>query len=423
MASMKMGTFRATLFGMWNALIFLVVIYTTFAIPLSISTHESPLDFRGRELVLTLLYVADILINLFRLQRKATFLHIEYNSLQSFYRRWLITDIIAALPLSMLGPPWLQLFRLTKIARAGFMLMILRRVKAHLSNTILFLQTLFGVAIAAHWLSCGWMHIHSLDHDLDVWTNYIDALYWTASTLTTVGYGDITPVTSIERLYAVATMIFGYSFFGYLIGSFAGILAKKDPVRERFNENLEKLTNAARYANLPLDLQRRIYEYFRYQMARRVGYDEESFIKELPAGMRAEVSLYFRKEVIEDIPIFKDAPSSFIMDIAQHLREQIIAPDEYLVRAGDHGHEMYFIAHGQVDFFDNQNDYLQTLSDGDFFGEIALFRDVPRTATARAKTYCDLYTLSKEAFDEVFRKYPEVASQIKEKAEERAHAD
>ncbi len=216
-------------------------------------------------------------------------------------------------------------------------------------------------------------------------------------------------------------MIFGYTFFGYLIGSFAGLLAKKDPIREKFNENLEKLTNAARYANLPLDLQRRIYEYFRYQMARRAGYDEESFIKDLPSSMQAEVSLYFRKEVIENISLFQGAPLSFIMEIAQHLSERIIAPEEYIFKEGDTGSEMYLIAHGSIGFWNrDESTRLSTLRDGDFFGEIALFRDIPRTATARAETFCDLYALSQEAFEMVFLRYPDIADQIRIKAEERA---
>lgn len=403
--------------GVWNAVILGVVLYTTFEIPRAVSIQESAVDYRNRELFLTLLYTADILINLVRLRTKATFLHVEYNALRGFYRRWVLTDILAALPLAFIfGMPWLQLFRLAKVVKAIFKLQIIKRIKARHANAILLLQTLLGVAIMTHWLSCGWIRIRGLDHDLDAWTNYIDALYWTASTLTTVGYGDITPITSAERVYAVATMIIGYSFFGYLIGSFAGILANKDPIRARFEQNLEKLTNAARYANLPLDLQRRIYEYFRYQMTRRVGYDEESFINELPPNMRAEVSLHFRKEVIEDLSIFKDAPPAFIMEIAQHLHERIIAPGESLFMVGDTGNEMFFIAHGEIEILDRHGTILRVLDDGDFFGEIALFREIPRTATARAKTYCDVYCLSKSAFDSVFGKHPDIAAQIQKKA-------
>lgn len=410
------------LYGAWDVFIVIVTTYTTVAIPLSVAIYESGQIYYDRELFLTVVYVSDVLISFLRIKRKASFIHLEYNAMKVYYRRWIVADIIAALPLAALfGVPWLQLFRLTKIAKVVYLIQIFRRIKAHFTNTILLMQFLYWAAIATHWLSCGWIRIHGLDHDVDVETNYIDALYWTVSTMTTVGYGDITPVTSLERLYAIITMIFGYSFLGYLIGSFASILTKKDPIKEKYTQNMEKLTNAARYANLPLDLQRRIYDYFNYQMTRRVGYDEESFINELPPGMRGEVSLYFRKEVIENIYLFTDAPQSFIMEIAQQLRERIVAPDDYVFKAGDQGQQMFLIAHGSVSVFsEDETQLYRTLSEGDFFGEIALFQDSPRTATVKANTYCDIYSLGKLTFEKTLEQYPEIAAKIKEKATQRS---
>lgn len=410
------------LYGAWDVFIVIVTTYTTVVIPFSVAIFESDQIYLNREFFLTAVYVSDVLISLLRIKQRASFIHLEYNAMKVFYRRWIIADIIAALPLSAIfGISWLQLFRLAKIAKVVYLIQIFRLIKANFMNTILLMQFLYWAAIATHWLSCGWIRLHGLDHDVDVYTNYVDALYWTISTMTTVGYGDITPVTSLERIYAIITMIFGYSFFGYLIGSFASILTKQDPIREKYNQNMEKLTNAARYANLPLDLQRRIYEYFNYQMTRRVGYDEESFINELPPGMRGEVSLYFRKEVIENIYLFADAPQSFVLEIAQQLRERIVAPDDYVFKSGDHGQQMFLIAHGSVNVFNEDETQLyRTLSEGDFFGEIALFQDVPRTATVKANTYCDIYSLSKLTFEKTLKQYPEIAAKIEEKAAQRS---
>ena len=410
------------LYGTWNILVVIAVTYCTVSIPFSVAIFESANVFIFRESLLTLIFTLDILISLMRLRRKETYIHIEHSALQAFYQRWMFVDILAAIPFSFLfGVPWLQLIRLVKIIKVVFLIQVLRQLMAHISNLILMLQLLFWATIATHWLSCGWISLRGLDHDLNLTTNYIDAVYWTVTTLTTVGYGDTTPASTNEKLYAILTMIFGYSFFGYLIGSFAGILSKKDPIREKYNENLEKLTNAARYANLPLDLQRRIYEYFRYQMTRRVGYDEESFINELPSSMRGEVSLYFRKEVIENVSLFNDAPQQFILDIAQQLHETIAAPEEYIFKAGDYGKQMFLIAHGSVEVYNQEeNQLLRTLSEGDYFGEIALFQDIPRTATVKAATYCDLYSLNKQMFEATLQDYPQIASRIREKAVRRS---
>ena len=60
-----------------------------------------------------------------------------------------------------------------------------------------------------------------------------------------------------------------------------------------------------------------------------------------------------------------------------------------------------------------------TLTNGDFFGEIALLLSQPRTASIRALDYCDLYALSKETFDRVLGHYPDFAKHIQSIARQR----
>jgi voltage-gated potassium channel len=81
---------------------------------------------------------------------------------------------------------------------------------------------------------------------------------------------------------------------------------------------------------------------------------------------------------------------------------------------------MYFIGHGTVEVLsaDGRSIYA-TLTDGDFFGEIALLFSQPRTASIRALGYCDLYALSKETFDRVLSHYPDFAGHIQDIARQR----
>ena len=380
---------------------------------------------RYQEFFLTILYTADIIITQIRLRKQTNTVIFEQAALQSFNRRYLIFGIIASLPLaSLFSQPLLQLGRLFKLIKVVHLIALVRRVSLSLANNLLLAQILYWTLIATHWLSCGWLLIRGFDNDIDAFSNYVGALYWTTATLTTVGYGDVIPVSDQERLYAVFTMIFGYSLFGYLIGSVAGILSKKDPAEEKYKNSLEKLANAVKYANLPLSLQQRIYSYFTYVYARRVGYDEKSFTEELPPSLRAEVSMHFREEVIERVSLFKEAPPEFILDIAEHLTEQIIPPGDCIFHAGETGHSMYLIARGKVGIYlEDSSEPVRILTDGDYFGEIALFEDSIRTATVRAETYCDLYTIDKKTFDRVFARYPSIATRIREEAEIRVQSN
>ena len=325
------------LFGLWNGLIVLVTTFGSFIIPFSL-VHEDPNTmFYYRETALTFLFGFDILFSLNRLKTNQSIQLFEINILRSYYKRWLFLDIIAAIPFALFLPfPILEYLRFFKLVKVAYLAFILARTHLHFSSALLVAQVIYWTMLLTHWLSCGWLYIKGMAGNVST-SDYIQSLYWTVSTLTTVGYGDITPENDKQRLYAVVTMILGYSLMGYLIGSIAGILSKKNPAWESYLQNLEQLTNATRHAKFPLELQKRIHAYFLYKMERGFGYDESSFINELPQGLRAEVSLHFRQEIIEEVPLFKDAPEGFILEIAQHLTEQIIPAGDCIFKEGDPG--------------------------------------------------------------------------------------
>ena len=406
------------LFGAWNFLIVVISTIGSFIIPFSLVIQSPNETFYQREIILTILFTLDIVFSKNRLKANQSVQLFEVSILRSYYRRWFVLDVIAAIPFALFLPwPILEYLRFFKLVKVGYLAVILARTHIHFSNTLLVAQVIYWTLLLAHWLSCGWIYIRGLAGSAST-SEYVGALYWTVSTLTTVGYGDVTPNSDAERLYAIVTMILGYSLMGYLIGAIAGILAKKNPSWEKYLQNLEQLTNAARHAQLPLDLQQRIHSYFLYKMERGIGYDESSFIEELPQSLKAEVSLHFRQEIIEKVSLFKDAPHEFILEVAQHLNEHIVAAGDCIFSKGDPGDKMYFISRGIVHVYkDSSKLPITTLKAGDYFGEISLFNQIPRTATVKASTYCDLYSLNRDIFRQIFNRYPAVQAKISQKAE------
>jgi voltage-gated potassium channel len=336
--------------------------------------------------------------------------------------RWIMaTDLIAALPASaLLGNPSLGLLGVLKLVKVALYMHLWRQRELRIAARLLLVFTLFWLALCGHWISCGWLALRTPAPELDPPAAYVDAVYWTVTTVTSVGYGDVVPETLPQKVFAIVTMVVGLAFFGYIVGVIASTLSKRDPATLRFTEAVEQLSQAARYWKLPRDVERRIYDYHFYVWKKRLGYDEAHFLKTLPSALKAEVALYLKSEVLDKVELFQDADPEFLRDVALRLRPEVLVPGERVVEEGEEGDEMYFVVRGELEVVSRSGTILARLSGGDFFGEIALFTDAPRTATVRALTYCDVYVLSRSAFRYLTRKYPDVHSGIEELARIRA---
>lgn len=102
-------------------------------------------------------------------------------------------------------------------------------------------------------------------------------------------------------------------------------------------------------------------------------------------------------ELLRANPIFASLPPSTLEQVA-HALEDVRAPaGEEIVRQGDHGDRFYLVKDGALEVFVD-GELVQSLGPGDSFGEIALLRDVPRTATVEARTDVVLYALDRRHF-------------------------
>jgi MFS family permease len=101
--------------------------------------------------------------------------------------------------------------------------------------------------------------------------------------------------------------------------------------------------------------------------------------------------------LLRTMPLFKPLPATTIDELALKLIPVRADAGTEIVREGDHGDRFYVIESGEVDVSAN-GEHLGTMGAGDHFGEIALLRDVPRTATVTAKGEVSLYALERDEF-------------------------
>lgn len=400
----------------WDLLISFCTIVIAIVIPLQIIFDlHFHVEFKSIINVIGILFILDIPINFYKYSNSiGQYSIIEKSKLSDYFKVWFTIDLIAAIPLTLIftSPyiPMLMLIKLLKLFK--FMNQTLRK---YIKYALLLRLIFFGVLafIFVHWIACGWILIRGVDLHLAKYTNYINSLYWTVTTLTTVGYGDIAPTNNNEKLFSILIMIMGVGFYGYLIGNIATILTKRDPSKEKYLENMENLNALTMYRKVPSELEARIRDYYTYIWHKKLGTSESSVLDDLPDSLRGELSLHLKKEVIDSINLFKDTGEEFRKEISIYLKPMVLTPGDIIFKEGDEGNKMYFVIQGNLEVLSSDKTIAE-LKSGDFFGEIALFRNSKRNATIKAKSYCDLYYLHKNAFDYAVNKYEGIKDEIEE---------
>ena len=186
-----------------------------------------------------------------------------------------------------------------------------------------------------------------------------NALWWAVITLTTVGYGDVVPVTNLGKVLGGIVAILGLCMFALP----ASILASG------FTEEMRR----------------------------------HAFIKNWG--------------LVSKVPFFNGLNAGQIAEIAELLKPYIALKGQTIIREGEIGESMYFIVSGEVEGRHAGNKFL--LKAGDFFGEIALLDRSPRTATLKATMRCQLLTLGVRDFQKFIGSSPELMPTIRKMAEER----
>ncbi|HTW36314.1 MAG TPA: cyclic nucleotide-gated ion channel [Rhizomicrobium sp.] len=190
-----------------------------------------------------------------------------------------------------------------------------------------------------------------------------DAMWWALETLTTVGYGDVVPVTGLGRVVAGVTMIAG-----------VGLLA------------------------LP------------------VGIVATGFVSTIH---RRDFVVTFA--MLSRVPLFRGFSAVVLSEIMNLLRAQSIGAGGIISARGERAAAMYFVVSGEVDV--ELEDRRVGFGPGDFFGELALLRDTMRGANVIARTPTRLLTLSAEDFASLMQKHPALQERLKNAAAFKAFTD
>lgn len=447
MTKLKIPIFHpdGKLIRLWEILIVSITVYNAFLIPFSISFQKR---FDGIWILLYLIGDAILIADIFLRFHLGYFDYGEYikdpKKIAKRYRSQLLSrHLIASFPGDLIPQIWhsnslyiVALWRLPRLLRLPQFYRVFNKWEININidpTLIRMCKLLISIALITHWVACGWFFIGSLESNFqESWlikeslesasirAQYITCLYWAITTLTTVGYGDIAPSTEIERIFTLMVMFLGISMYAYTIGNVSSLISNLDAAKARYRQKLDQMKIYMRENKIPHKLQQKIGEYYQYIWIENRYLRDYDILEELPYPLKTKLALQLHKEVIEKVPIFKGSTPQFIEEIVMALKPEILPPNEYIIREGNLGNEMYFLKRGLVQVFSEKTGSIYgNMEAGTFFGEIALVYKQQRTTSILTLTYCELFVLHKDDFQKVLEHYPDFASHVIKIAKER----
>ena len=147
------------------------------------------------------------------------------------------------------------------------------------------------------------------------------SVYWSFQTITTVGFGDISIMTSNEYMIAVFWMFAGVSFYSYTVGSVAGIIAAMDTKAAILSNKLTTLNGYAERIKLPEDTSVRISRFLENDSKDQNSLvEQESLQAELPAVLRLELMTFTHSSMINRITFLRDKNADFLWKVLPLLK-------------------------------------------------------------------------------------------------------
>ncbi|XP_075286878.1 voltage-gated inwardly rectifying potassium channel KCNH7 isoform X10 [Opisthocomus hoazin] len=443
--------------AVWDWLILLLVIYTAIFTPYSAAFLLNDSEERKRrecgyscsplnvvDLIVDIMFIIDILINF-----RTTYVNQNEEVVSDpakiaihYFKGWFLIDMVAAIPFDLLifgsgSEETTTLIGLLKTARLLRLVRVARKLDRYSEYGAAVLMLLMCIfALIAHWLACIWYAIGNVERPylahkigwLDslgeqlgkhynksdassgpsIKDKYVTALYFTFSSLTSVGFGNVSPNTNSEKIFSICVMLIGSLMYASIFGNVSAIIQRLYSGTARYHMQMLRVKEFIRFHQIPNPLRQRLEEYFQHAWTYTNGIDMNMVLKGFPECLQADICLHLNQNLLQNCKAFRGASKGCLRALAMKFKTTHAPPGDTLVHCGDILTALYFVSRGSIEIL-RSDIVVAILGKNDIFGEMVHLYAKPGKSNAdvRALTYCDLHKIQREDLLEVLDMYPE----------------
>ena len=383
----------------FDSLLLFFSLFSVLFIPLHLAERkyfckEENILYKSFQLITEILFIIDLIISFFRSYYNYEYkkITLTYKIIKYYLKHGFFLDFISAFPSYTINKKlcnernyYSNKYSLTTKEIIGTVILFLKvfkvlKVLSHKKNKFiellyektsdnLFFEQILNTSIYSlkifsflHSLICchifigeqrtpNWMiHINIQNENLLV--KYLSSFYFLIETLTTVGYGDVICISSIEIFFQLILLSIGivsYSFIITKFGNYINTRRKEEIELQEKKIQLEQIR--IQYPSMPFKLYIKIQDFLVKKSYKKANKKNEikNLVNNLPEQLRNEMLLIINKDIIDNFIIFKDCKNTdFIIKIISCFTQTICRKESILIKEGDPVENIIFVKDGRL---------------------------------------------------------------------------
>ncbi|KAF8042779.1 hypothetical protein BT93_A1185 [Corymbia citriodora subsp. variegata] len=328
-------------YRIWENFLVLLVVYNAWASPFEFGFLEKPKALLSiTDNVINGFFAIDIVLTFFvAYLDKASYLLVDDRKKIAwrYTTSWFALDVISTIPSELaqkISPPHLRsyglfnMLRLWRLRRVSALFSRLEKDRSYNYFWVRCAKLICVTVFAVHLAACFYYLIAARNHDpadtwigesilqQGLWIRYVTSLYWSITTLTTVGYGDLHPVNVKEMLFDIFYMLFNLSLIAYLIGNMTNLVVHATRRTRKFRDTIHAASSFAQRNQLPPQLEDQMLAHLCLKFRTdSEGLQQQETLDSLPKAIRSSILHYLFYSVVDKVYLFRGISNDLLFQL------------------------------------------------------------------------------------------------------------